>query len=447
MQALGLVSPLSTTHQRSPRVAERSRARTGIDLIVNISDCPVPRHDHKVHGGLHPSTNIDGISAHDWETPADDVGMTIVSRIVDALGGMACHDTDFQFTIVFIATTMFTASLASRVIEMIRRMTSSRSCITAVPLLGPMEVAGRASLDTVLALQMALAYCDLVVLRGVDDYLSLYDRNSLTASFEDLCACVAADLAGWLIIRAASPGFGTLTCVPHSKLCDVRSSLWKRCCFAQKTASTAAEHREVSTAINPMRSLTANIHALHKSAIEMTERTQLQWEPAEIAVLCCEVAYFSAKPSTESKQLADLSTFDPIPRSLQESIDVAELSRQLRAASPGVRWGHVQVIEPLKVIHEAGSTTAKPTSSSRGKRTPQQLHNNTSSVDSNTASVHAVLVFPSPYAEAMLRAAMQSATSLLCNGGRAFMLDRYLHRLHEYKCTCDKIVIIHLCFR
>jgi hypothetical protein len=301
---------------------------------------------------------------------------------------------------------------------MIRRMTKSGSCITAVPLLRPMETTGRASLDTVLALQIALAYCDLVILRGVDDYLSLYDRNSLTASFEDLCACVAADLVGLLIVRAASPGFGSLGCAAHSKLCDVRSSLWKRCCFAQTATSTSSVHGSSAT-LNPMRSLTANIHALHKSAIEMTERTQLRWEPAEITVPCCEVAFFRAKVRPETRQLSASSSHDPVPRSLQEGIDVSELLRQLRAASPGVKWGNVQVIDTLG----ADSKSVLKPASSRSKRIPQDTASSVDS-DGSMASVHAAVVFPSPYAEALLRAAMQSATALLCSGGQAFMLDR-----------------------
>jgi len=121
---------------------------------------------------------------------------------------------------------------------------------------------GVGALNLLLAAHYALVHADCVMLRSLNDAFQLCAQDtgaSGNTSLRDAHAVIAGDLLLFTAPRCAqgwADPWPLVVCgsSPRSKLVDVRSSLWKT--QGASKAKHATEH-------SPLRSMAANLHALH----------------------------------------------------------------------------------------------------------------------------------------------------------------------------------------
>lgn len=205
------------------------------------------------------------------------------------------------------------SSLGSALITEIKDSIPHLRLTSVLPLPPENTIQGIAALNGLLGVQASLLHADAVILRGLDDALSLVSESTsekTPTTLQEANMLIAADMycaLGPMTVDASAEGegeadtstsagsvfsgFGISTgmggcsdaglycwpsnvCSASNKLCDVRSSLWRLHLRNQHVSKKARGERGITGVISsaktenysPLRAMAANMHALHTAS-------------------------------------------------------------------------------------------------------------------------------------------------------------------------------------
>ena len=223
-------------------------------------------------------------------------------------------------------------------------------------------IQGIGALNAMMTVRTSLAFADCVMLRTLDDAMSLAQEYSQSPTMQELNELIACDVLAAIGVKTVSydppfhydntddgisikenafqftcnqsveeimenvTGVGSFYCWPNNvcsvknKIFDVRSSFWKlRRTRSQSKSRTGLKSSHTSAQYNPVRAMAMNLHALHLASSGYSNAINT-W-PDEDGI--CSISRFSEVSQASLSRICMQPTLQPKghPRSILEYSD------------------------------------------------------------------------------------------------------------------------------